>query len=67
MSDLNEAEIVCAIESGDREVDVTAQYGITFEELDEIMEAHDFTKCSNCETWYFSADEDICPDCGMDP
>lgn len=67
MSDLNEADIVCAIENGEEEVDITAQYDITFDELDKIMEAHDFTKCPNCEAWYFSYDEKICPDCGIDP
>ena len=67
MTDLNETEIVMALETGEREVDITAQYGIDFEELDEIMKAHDYSKCSNCEAWYFSYDEEICPDCGMDP
>ena len=67
MTDLNEADIVIAIENGEEEVDIIAQYGLAFEELDKIMEAHDHTKCSNCETWYFSYDEEICPSCGVNP
>lgn len=64
VSDFNEADLVCALESGEKEVDVTAQYGITFEKLDEIMEAHDVSKCSKCKTWHFTGDGEGCLECG---
>jgi len=62
---MSEAEIVMAVEWGTADEEICAQYGLTFEKLDEIMEAHDRKRCIVCGSWWYRMEivDDRCPEC----
>ncbi len=62
---MSEADVVMAIEWGTDETEVCAQHGLTFEKLDEIMEAHSRKRCAGCGSWWFRDEipDEHCPEC----
>ena len=62
---MSESDIVLALESGAPETEVMAMHGLTFDQLDEIMAAHDYIKCGFCSEWVFKENlaDGNCPAC----
>ena len=62
---MSETEIVIALEGGTSEEDVCIQFGVTLDEIDEIMEAYDYMRCAGCGSWWFKDEirDEYCPEC----
>lgn len=62
---MSETDIVMALEWGTDETEICAKYGLAFEKLDKIMEAHDYKKCAKCGAWLHKMEipDEHCPEC----
>ena len=66
--ELDVANIVMMVDWGEDENEVMMLYGLTHENLEEIMSDHNYERCTECSMWSpaSSLDNGLCEDCWGD-